>query len=72
MAFKIEIIRIEKEKFEDQEYKQVADTGNERDSGPVYEYVPSGTKIREIETTILEQTVEELDLHSVIRAINGL
>lgn len=38
----------------------------------VYGYAPSFETTKDVETKVLEQTVDALDLASVIRAVNGL
>lgn len=53
------------------EYQKTADTGNPRDGGALYEYVPV-KRLRSRETKIFEQTVEDLDIQGVIRAVNGI
>ena len=56
------------------EWKQVADTGNEKNNGPVYEYVPKPgcVEVKERSRTLLEQTLPEIDLKAIIKAVNGL
>lgn len=56
------------------EYKKLADTGNERDGGPVHGYVevPDRVETEVVTTQVFEQVVEELDLLAVVRAVNGL
>lgn len=46
--------------------------GQDPDQTDVYGYTPEIEKEVETETKILEQTVVDLDLHAVIKAINGL
>ena len=62
------ITRIEDE----QEYKKLADSGNQSDGGAIFGYVlkPSVTKTKE--HIVLHQEVEDLDLIAVIKAINGI
>ena len=68
--YKIVITKIEKRDIIDREYQKVADSGNERDDGAVYDYVefPS-TKI--VESEVYTQKVEELDIKTVIDAVNS-
>lgn len=54
-----------------QEYQRVADTGNPRDGGIVYEYVNVVKRLND-NRDIYEQEVDSLDLPAVIRAVNGL
>jgi hypothetical protein len=52
-------------------WERVADSGNERDKGPIYDYAP----IEEIQidtTVVLQQNIDELDLTAVIKAVNGI
>lgn len=67
----IVITEITQQERDYQSWKKVADTGNEKDNGPVYEYVQS-TEINEQERVILKQELDEIDLPSVIKAINAL
>jgi len=41
-------------------------------SKPVFGYAPTVRKTSQVETKLFEQTVEEIDIASVIVAINGL
>ena len=63
--YKISITKIEKEKVVENKYQKIADSSNELDKGAIYGYVPLETE-KQIETTILEQSVEELNLFEVI------
>jgi hypothetical protein len=69
--YKIEISKVEQVNVKKQSYEKVAETGNKRDSGPVFEYVPFDT-VETRETNVLTQQVEDLDLAAVIKAINKL
>lgn len=71
--YKITITKTEEVEVIEKEYQKVADTGNERDDGAVYEYVMSPS-IKQKETTVLIQSLdeEELDLKAVVKAINRL
>ncbi len=53
------------------EYERVADTGNPRDNGAMYDYVDCLGE-RTVETDILKQTLEDIDLPAVIKAINKI
>ena len=47
--------------------------GTPRDELPtIYGYTPEIEKEVEVTTKVLEQTVDDLDLVAVIRAVNGL
>ena len=52
------------------EWKVVADSGNDKDGGRVYDYVPH--QVERTETSeILDMRVEELNVPKVINAILG-
>jgi len=66
--YKITIEKIEEvTKVVRGEWTRVSDTG----PNP-FGYTPDREAEVKVETTILEQTVEELDLKAVLKAINGL
>ena len=70
MQIKITVIKIETKKYTKSRYEKIADTGNEKDNGAVYDYVQSEDE-EEVETTLFEQTVEDMpDLMEVIKAFN--
>jgi hypothetical protein len=69
--YKITIEKIETVKYMARDYEKIADTGNKQDNGPVYGYVEHPEE-RQATTTILEQTIETLDLPEVIKAVNQL
>lgn len=46
--------------------------GKHEDGTDKYGYTPEIMKNREIEVTLLKQEIEELDLKTVIKAINGI
>ena len=71
MAYRICIERIETETYTRMEWLVVADTGNPRDGGRLWEYVPTEAQ-RETTTKVYEQRVQNLDLARVIVAINGI
>lgn len=54
-----------------QEYQKVSDTGNEKDRGPVYAYV-NVEKTKQVEVDVYRQTVDRLNLVSVIAAVNAM
>ncbi len=58
---------------QDTEWLKVADSGNERGDGAIYEYVqPPGTKTKTLRRTVYEQRVPALYLDHIIRAVNGM
>lgn len=69
--YKIIITKIDRVVKGESEYKKVADTGNKQDGGPVYDYVWREVE-KEVETNVLTQEVDDLDLRDVIKAINNL
>lgn len=69
--YKIIITKFEEVNRTRNEYVKVADSGNERDGGSVYDYVPN-TTVEKREITILEQSIENLDMPAVIKAINNI
>jgi len=71
MKYKITIIKLDTKKVVEEEWEKIADTGNEGDNGHVYGYVEKNTE-RKIEETILEQTLDDIDIPKVIKALNNL
>jgi hypothetical protein len=69
MSFKIIVKRIDTIRYVDNKWQQVANTGNPRDGGPVFDYAPIEGK-RDMEIEILQQTVETLDVAELARFIN--
>jgi hypothetical protein len=69
--FEVTIKRIEAVEEKIQEWKHVADSGNERDNGAVYDYV-SAPIVRPHERVILHQQVEQLDVNAVVLAVLGI
>lgn len=67
--YKVVITSSEKVDSIDREYQKVADSGNERDKGPVYEYVEFPKK-KTVTTEVYAQQVDDLDLKKVIDAVN--
>ncbi len=53
------------------EHKKVADTGNERDDGPQYDWVDTSCT-KDFTREVLNQQVDTLDLVTVIKAVNGI
>lgn len=72
MEYQIVIKKIEKVQKTDRTYHQIADTGNERDNGPVYGYVEHPAE-ETVESEIYKQkTDKEIDLKGVIDAFNKI
>ena len=71
MGYKIKVTRVVREKETAKEWKQVADTGNKRDNGPVYACVKVPRMVTR-EVDMLVQEVETLDLVAVIKVVNGI
>lgn len=70
--YKITITRKTTWREDEQEYKKIAETGNPNGGGPVYGYVKKENALKAVETDILTQTVSDLDLTAVIKAINKM
>jgi cell fate (sporulation/competence/biofilm development) regulator YlbF (YheA/YmcA/DUF963 family) len=70
--YQITIIKIEQVKEIRRQYQKIADSGNEHDKGAIYGYVNMTDENVKKETKILEQTVEQLDLAAVIKAVNKI
>ena len=69
--YKIKITKVETIETTGREYQKVSDTGNERDNGAVFDYVDCITE-KEIDTDILIQELEKIDIPTVIKSINNL
>lgn len=69
--YQVTITKIEEGEGFTSSYERVADTGNERDGGPVYAYVKKPT-INTTKEVIFEQTLEDLYVTAVIRAVNKI
>ena len=67
--YEIKIVKKEKYNTTDKSWEKIADTGNEKDNGSVYDYVETEVT-REKEENVYTQHVEELDLKGVIDAVN--
>jgi hypothetical protein len=67
--FKITITEIKPVERVTTEYQKVAETGNPRDNGPAFDYVPV-TRVQDAATEVYSQTVAELDIVAVIAAVN--
>lgn len=71
MPYRIRIEELTVKELVGQKYERIADTGNAKDGGPVYDYV-AYPHTQEVSTLILDQTVSELDIVSVIKAVNKI
>lgn len=73
MKYVIRIQAIREVKFKKSDYHRIADTGNERDGGPVYGYVESAEQVKEEAATIYEQVIDQdpAIIWDVIAAANG-
>lgn len=71
MEYVVMITRKDRRSSRKQSYEKLADSGNPRDGGAQYGYVPFDTA-EEVTTEVLRQTVDEINLASVISAINRL
>lgn len=69
--YQVTITKIEEGEGFSSTYERIADTGNERDGGPVYAYVKKPT-INTDKKVVFEQTLEDLDVTAVIRAVNKI
>jgi hypothetical protein len=69
--YKITIQKIEKVHSTETSYEKIADSGNERDGGSVYGYVEYPSE-KNAETSVFNQTVDDLDLQAVIKAVNNI
>lgn len=68
--YKIVITKIDKKEFIDREYQKIADSGNERDDGAIYDYVEF-PNTKSVESEVYTQKVEDLDIKQVIDAVNS-
>jgi hypothetical protein len=71
MSYRITIEKIETVPYDFREWQKIADSGNPKDGGPVYDYAgyPS---TRQNTQKVYEQTVESMDLPGVIFAVNQM
>ena len=69
--FKITVIETKSEVFNRREYQKISDTGNKEDNGIKYGYVNSEVT-EDVETTLLEQNIEDIDLPAIIKAVNKI
>lgn len=68
MKYRIRIVKIEEVEKTEQEYQLISETGNERDNGKVWGYVPY-KKIKNVETEVLNLETENLDITKVAKAV---
>lgn len=70
--FKVTITEIVETRRPETKYERVSDTGNDKDDGPVYEFVPTGREEIKVTTQpIYEQVVNNLNVEAVILAVNN-
>lgn len=69
--FVVKITEVTERLVPAQQWMKVADTGNERDNGPVYAYVDTETRSTE-KRVLLKQDLEAIALPAIIKAINQL
>jgi hypothetical protein len=69
--YEVTIKRVEAVEERDREWKQVADSGNLKDGGPVYDYAYAPI-VRQRERVILQQQVDQLDVNAVVLAVLGI
>lgn len=71
--YRVRIERVDIVDITKRSYEKIADTGNQRDSGAIYDYV-TYDDTQFLETNILTQEIlsEDLDIKQVIKAINGI
>lgn len=69
--YQVTIIKEETKEVKEQKYQQISETGNTKDNGPMFDYVPYKT-MKEEETVIFSQRVEDLDIEGVIKATNNI
>lgn len=69
--FRIEITETRTETKRRKEYQLIADTGNPRDGGRVFDYIEADLPT-EVRRAVLTQEVDTLDLGAVIKAVNNL
>lgn len=69
--FIIEVTEVVEQAVIRSEWMPIADTGNPKDNGPIYDYVAS-TRREDRKTIRYRQEQEALDLIAVIKAVNGL
>ena len=69
--YRITIVELTTAPETKRDYKVIADSGNQTDGGRAYGYV-TYTEDTMRETKFYEQTVDELNIWSVVSAINGM
>lgn len=68
--YRISITKIEEKEMPTRSYERITDTGGE-DGGPSYGYI-QGSELTKIETHILTQEKDEIDIIKIVKAINDL
>ncbi len=58
-------------KSTDRSYELLSETGNKTDDGKVWGYVEYPS-VKEVDTVVLKQELEDIDVSAVIKAVNGL
>jgi len=69
-VYRIQVSREDRITSVEQSWKVVADTGNERDGGHIYDYVPVEVQ-KTVTVELLDLRVDELNLPFVIQAALG-
>ena len=69
--YRVQVTKEERVPSIEQTWKVVADSGNEKDGGKVYDYVPCQVE-KTVMTDLLDLRVEELNLAYIVQAALGL
>jgi len=71
--YEIVVKKIEHKDYVEKKYEKIADTGNEKDDGPVYDYVELPIT-KKFDTEIYRQSIDsdDFDLKAIIDAFNGV
>lgn len=69
--YRIKIEQTEELEVVKREWKQIADSGNKEDGGAIYDYVEY-PGVKEETTLVYEQSFDEIELASIIKAANGI
>ena len=72
MSFTVKVTQTKDKTEKRQEWVRVSDSGNPQGGGSVYAYSPWRDVIVACSIDLYEQTVEELDIAALIRAVNGM
>lgn len=68
----VEIRNVKQIEIEENSYEVLQNTGNKGDGGPVYGWVPCKKTKTVDHVVFLQHFDEEIDLKSIIKAINGI